>query len=353
MVKKKDCPPSIIEEMPNRLVVMGDVHGDLFMTIKCLLKGKVIEVDGDNITWIGGETVLVQMGDQVDGCRPFMTKCNECDELSDNPLEVDIKCKQDKYSLLNPEDSEIKIMDLFDDLHEQAQKVGGAVYCLLGNHELMNVDGNLKYVSSKNLEYFKKYIDEEQGINNRCDARRHVFKAGNKYAKRLASTRVASLIIGDWMFLHGGITKDVMKQYRIKKRTDIKRINKLVRQWLNGEIDRENVEYIVGSNTSSGKHNPKNTIFWNREMGNLKEDEPKDSCDKLLNDVFKTLKINHVVVGHTPQINGCGEGGVNCTCDERVCRVDIGMSNAFDMIKSNKRKPQVLIVENGVISCDN
>lgn len=349
--KKDCCVPSIVSKMPNRMVVLGDLHADYVMALKCLSKAKVIEIPDDGnekIKWIGGDTVVVQMGDQVDGCRPFMTKCNECDE--DDTLKVDSKCPTDKHSMLNDEDSEVKIMDLFDDLHVQAQKEGGAVYCLIGNHELMNVDGNMKYVSSKNLEYFKKYIDEEKGIKNRCDARRYAFRAGGEFAKRIARTRVAALIVGDWMFLHGGITKDVMRQYRIKKKKDIERINDLVRRWLNGEIERENVAYIIGDHYKAKEriHNPKNTVFWNREMGNLKEDEPKDSCDRLLNEVFETLEINHVVVGHTPQINGCGEGGVNCTCDDRVCRVDVGMSEAFSVVKK-ERKPQILIVEDGNI----
>jgi len=348
-----DIPPSIIEKMPRRLVVIGDLHGDLYMAIKCLLKGNVIEVDGDKIAWIGGDSVVVQMGDQVDGCRPFMTRCNECDD--DDPLEVD-KChdKNGKYS--NPEDSEVRIMDLFDELHVEAQKDGGAVYCLLGNHEIMNVDGNLRYVSGKNLEHFKKYIDKNNGINNRCDARRYVFRTGNEFAKRLAKTRTTSLIIGDWMFLHGGITKDVIKQCGIKRKKDIIQMNELVRKWLNGEIAREKVEHIIGIIKRDDKNKNIencNTVFWNRELGQLSESETKDTCDRLLNDVFGVLGIEHVVVGHTPQMNGCGEGKVNCTCDDRVCRVDVGMSEAFELAKKGKRKPQLLVVEKGDIKCIN
>lgn len=54
-----------------------------------------------------------------------------------------------------------------------------------------------------------------------------------------------------------------------------------------------------------------------------------------------------MVVGHTPQI----ENGINSTCDDKVWRVDIGASQAFDVfdkIKNSGRKPSVLeIVDDG------
>src|SRR5439155_18320439 len=106
---------------------MGDLHGDYNLTIKMFKLEKLID---DNENWIGGDTFVVQVGDQLDNCRPFKSKCDEYDEKSVSP-----------YSLENQEEAEdIKVMKLLTKLNEQAQSniPEGAVISLLGNHEMMN-----------------------------------------------------------------------------------------------------------------------------------------------------------------------------------------------------------------------
>ena len=72
--------------------------------------------------WSGGNTIVVQLGDQIDNLR-------------NNP----------DYD----EPSDIKILKFMTDLHNQAQKEKkGAVYSLLGNHEIMNTK-DLRYVSKQ------------------------------------------------------------------------------------------------------------------------------------------------------------------------------------------------------------
>ena len=52
----------------NRILVLGDIHGDFNMLIKLLRKGNVINKSNK---WIGKDTVVVQVGDQIDSCRPI------------------------------------------------------------------------------------------------------------------------------------------------------------------------------------------------------------------------------------------------------------------------------------------
>ena len=121
------------------------------------------------------------------------------------------------------------ILQYFTKLHHQAQKVGGAVYSLLGNHELMNVKGDFRYVSYEGLKEFDdyKYEDEEGNkvnyfINEQGEkeqfqsgeqARRWTFSPGNPISEFLACTRQMALIIGSNLFVHAGVLPSIAKKY--------------------------------------------------------------------------------------------------------------------------------------------
>ena len=57
--------PSILPAV-KRIIVIGDIHGDMQMLIKCLEIARLIDKQKK---WIGGETIVVQVGDQIDSCR--------------------------------------------------------------------------------------------------------------------------------------------------------------------------------------------------------------------------------------------------------------------------------------------
>ena len=127
-----------------RIIAIGDVHGDLNLTINYLLISTVIKKTKDtkeilkvtyedgteeNYKWIGDNTIVVQVGDQVDRCRPTGGRGD--------------MCIRDKKATIDDEHSDIKILDLFNELNKLAIKEDGMVISLLGNHELMNYQGNI------------------------------------------------------------------------------------------------------------------------------------------------------------------------------------------------------------------
>lgn len=135
--KGYDYTPAILGKK-NRIIVFGDIHGDFRLALAMLADSKVIEIKNKKIIWRGGDTYVIQVGDQIDRCRPI-----------DNMI-----CKN-KNTTYKDEANDIKILKLFTNLDKQARKVGGAVISLLGNHEIMNSTGYLDYVSYKGLEQFK------------------------------------------------------------------------------------------------------------------------------------------------------------------------------------------------------
>ena len=143
-----DCPafqeiPTFLPPVP-RIIAMGDVHGDYDLAIKFFKIAKLID---DKLNWIASplNTIVVQVGDQIDSCR--FQRGYDCN-------------KEKKFDDLH---SDINVLQFFEDMHKKASKYGGAVYSLIGNHELMNAQGIFNYVSYDNYVNFK-YISP-QSIN--------------------------------------------------------------------------------------------------------------------------------------------------------------------------------------------
>ena len=359
-----------------RIIVFGDIHGDYKLAVNLLLISKVAVIekesndiynsessdDKDDIKkskkykmkWIGGKTHIVQVGDQVDRCRVYGNLTCELPETT-----------------LHDEHSDIKIMELFTDLHEQAVKVGGAVISLLGNHEINNAMGILTYVSAKGLNGFKDYVDPNDTnikFNSGYDARKHAFKPGNEYGRFMGCTRLPAVIIGTNLFAHAGIVNELLKQqetgdfklnydgkyfnkkmYYFKDREDFENVNIVIKRWLIGLVKENKVTDIVSS-----KYNEK-SMFWNRILGMLKTQLPyeNESCKNNLDKVLKLFKVNNIIIGHTPQSMQNGLY-INATCGNKVWRVDTASSAAFDRFdqtfvaygnKLESRKFHYLLIE--------
>ncbi len=278
--------PSVIPPC-QRIIAIGDVHGDFRALLHCLRLAKVLDKKRE---WIGGNTVVVQMGDQVD------SKCRGG------------SCEKDDIG------DELKIIKFVDALHDKAKKHGGAVYSLLGNHELMNVMGNLNYNSSENIVSFGS---REERINR--------FAPGGEIAIYLACNRNSIMKIGDFLFVHGGLLPHKAKQYSLEK------INEMMREYLlgNKKKDDEIMEMV------QGKESP----FWTRMYSSAFSGNSEKACSSL-NETVEYIKLKGMVVGHTVQRNG-----INSGCDGKIWRTDVGLSRSFG---KKKRRVQVLeIIENG------
>lgn len=306
----------VIEEIPKNIYVLGDLHGDWNKTIESLRKANLID---KNNKWSGKDSILVQLGDQVDRCRFNGTPCHM------------------EGATINDEASDMKLLYYFTELHNQAVKKGGAVYSILGNHELMNVTGDFRYVSRMNLLEFSKDGSVEDGIKNR----KLEFKPGNKISNFLACTRKMALVIGKNLFIHAGIVPEIAKKYNVND------MNRIVALFLFDKLENS-------KNYSDLLINSKKSPLWTRLLGNLNKNTNEDKIKSICNDIFdsgvlnnilgenKKHKIERIFVGHTPQIFK----GINTMCNDRIFYVDVGISGAFDQFRSNKINHTMIKITN-------
>jgi len=290
-----------------RIVAIGDVHGDYQRLVELLRAASL--VDAKN-TWTGGETHLVLTGDAVDRG-----------------------------------DHSAQVLDLLMELEPQARKAGGWLHLLIGNHEAMDLYGDLRYVTkddfagfqgtnSKELQdrqmraaldglkrdgmppadenaWRKKYQDEHPlgWVEHRL-----AFQQDGKYGKWLRRQN-AIIKINDVIFLHGGISPKYAA---------------LTRPEINTRVRKELADF---SKLAKGIVTDDEGPLWYRGMAQLPEDD-REMAD-LLPRVLSAHQARHIVIGHTPQL------AVTPRFGGKVIAIDVGLSKPFD------GPPAFLLIEDG------
>lgn len=253
----------------SRLVAIGDLHGDLEATRRALRLANAIDASD---RWIGGDLTVVQVGD-----------------------------------ILDRGDDGLEILELFDRLSSEAHANGGAIHLLNGNHELMNVKLDMRYVSVGGyLDYLPGDIrdpdsataqDVVDGIGQRILA----FRPGGEMALRFARRNVIT-VIGSSLFVHGGVLPHVADY-------GIERLNQETRQWIRKEAPCP-PEVLLAADGP----------VWSRHYS----DEPDEDDCLLLEETLRKLNVSRMIVGHTVQ-----PAGISSACDGRVWRIDVGMADHY------------------------
>ncbi|WP_438018429.1 metallophosphoesterase [Sorangium sp. So ce315] len=265
-----DSDRSYARPAAERVVAIGDVHGDLAATRTALRLAGAI--DGSD-RWIGGKLVVVQTGDEVDRG-----------------------------------DGEQAIIDLFDRLAEEARAAGGAVYVLNGNHEVMNVQLDFRYVTEGGFRDFEDAPGVDVAdprlapVPPPARARAAAFAPGGPYAKKLAARDVI-ITVGDTVFAHGGVLPS-------HTRYGVARINREVSAWMEGKAPSPPA--VIAAEDSP---------VWARLYSSDPPPTPGSSACAALDQVLAAMSAKRMVVGHTVQRHG-----VTSACGDKVWRIDVGMA---------------------------
>jgi hypothetical protein len=252
---------------PGRLVAIGDLHGDVAVTRAALRLAGAID---DSERWIGGDLTVVQTGDQLDRG-----------------------------------DDERDILDLFARLAAAAPAAGGQVIALNGNHEVMNVQGDFRYVTPGAIGDFtgvRPRSPQASQAPSNFEDRAAAFFPGGAYARALSERDVVA-VVGDSVFVHGGVAPAHV-------RFGIERINEETRQWMLGVT--RGVPESVANDASP---------IWMRDYS---LDPVSPGACQALGEVLAALGVQRMVVGHTVQ-----KDGISSACDNRVYRIDVGLSRYY------------------------
>ncbi len=343
-------PAKAPAEPPETVVAIGDVHGDFDDFVAILRRTGLIDSQNH---WTGGKTTFVQVGDLLDrGPKPR------------------------------------EVMDLMMALEKEAVQAGGRVVSLLGNHEIMNIMGDLRYVTPVNYasfadgnsekrqkaayEEYVKWRDSHASLlaelpqpmeltESEWMARhpagfieqREAFSPQGEYGVWLRGHAAVAEIEGN-IFLHGGIHPDLAKTtpevMNHKIHDEIKAFD-ATKQYLQNEkvilpfFTLQEITNVVQAEVVAEQksHVPPNAERQARILELLRfqdwlcvrVDGPlwfrgydhwsEEEGTPQVSKLLEAYKATHIVVGHTPQKGG----RIQLRFGNKVFLIDTGMLSSY------------------------
>lgn len=281
-LKKKIKSPSTKYKQPEKVLAISDIEGN-FNAFYSLLVGNGVMDKSYNWTYGNGHLVLV--GDFVDRG----TNVTQC-------------------------------LWLIYMLEQEAEKAGGMVHFILGNHEVLNLLGQTEYVD-------KKYMALAHRLSGKEDASKaYKFLMSNQreLVRWMKSKNVIERI-GKTIFVHGGLSKEL-----ISANMSIGEMNSFIRMALTREYFADDGE----ANLKKFLMGPLGPLWYRGLVGRYKKIYIK-ATQKEVNSVLNYFQADQMVIGHTVVKN------ISPDYEGKVYRTDIG----FPIMKFTG-KAQGLLIEN-------
>ncbi|MEY2854547.1 MAG: hypothetical protein RL030_1679, partial [Pseudomonadota bacterium] len=315
-----------------RVIAFADVHGDYEALQTLLRESGVMDVQD---RWAAGRTQVVSLGDLLDrgaGSR--------------------------------------KVMDLLMRLQQEAAQAGGGLQVVLGNHEAMNLLGDLRYVDAAEMA---AYVDLEpagardaaraawsQACAAPCESfdthfapgwfgHRAAFAPDGRYGRWLLALPVA-IRVNDALFLHGGVGPVLqgmnLAALNLRYRTALTEYLGLASQLTQAGLVRAEDPFqdrsrlaaerlaAAGDKAPPGQQELLRRFSAASENPLLSEDGPnwyrgEALCNEaseadVLEPMLRQFGVKRLVIGHTPTRNL----RVVTRFDGRVTKLDTGMNRA-------------------------
>jgi hypothetical protein len=171
-------------------------------------------------------------------------------------------------------------------LEKEALLQGGKVHFILGNHELMNLSGDLRYVSKKYTENAKKM----------SLLYAHLYSSNSELGVWLRSKNIIEKI-GNILFVHAGISREFNDL-----NLPLQKINEKAKPYYDKELN-------AGKITDTAIniiYSPETSPFWYRSYYQDKEVKTTSkgktlykTPEKVINETLLNFNVEHIVTGHT------------------------------------------------------
>lgn len=221
---------------PAKIFVISDIHSNLADFLSIL---KIAGVIDNRLNWTFKTNHLVVLGDVADRGKDATT-----------------------------------IFWLIYRLEEQARRKGGMVHFLLGNHERMVMQNDLRYTD-------KKYLN----IASALSVNLNEFYGNDTELGRWLRSKNSIQIIGENLFVHGGLSREFAVRY-----SNLDFVNSTISSIIDRpkkEIDPQNL-FLVDSNGP----------IWYRGLV-LEEERYLPAKEEDVDYILAKFNVTRIIVGHT------------------------------------------------------
>ena len=305
--------PSSAQNPPGaqRIVAVGDLHGDYSAWLTIARAAGLIDPAN---RWSGGRTTLVQLGD-----------------ISDRGPDT------------------LKIIRHLQQLERDAPKTGGKVVVVLGNHESMNLIGDLRYATAGEFTAFANAQSRARRDAFFAENRDSILKAYRANDPKLSEAAIrgawiaktplgwvehrlawspkgeiglwaarnpAIVKIGTFLFAHGGISAETAER-------SISTVNR--------DIARAMAK--ADSSDSSPLEDPLGPLWYRGLLGrDLDAEATRLSLPRSkalspaaeVDTVLAAYGAKHIVIGHTPNLKG-----ITILYGGKLARIDTGIARHY------------------------